>query len=1157
MTIATSSTTVPVQPLNLDERIPSHLSIFAQQKVTGTPIPGMTCFAEVEVEITVRFETSDFETTDGVGERKLNRTIPLGMLATDHVGYLSFDLSDVSKIQENLAAFIAGVPTAFDGSISVVHIWVYPMGKACLVVDALQIGKVSLEVVLVRLEIDKPDIEDDLRRVSLLSMQNPSLVDWRISPGSFAITPQALIGQDNCESLLPSNYAVQEFYFKQLVRFSGKAINQPPSEPQVRLGYVFEYKTAWYPLGHALGQVVYSLPLAPGESVNIAVIDWARKSEDTRTEDLSVKEQLLHNQQRDRSITEVVRASLDEWQRGSSIVGGVGASGGVNLGIASFGASGSVGGSSSSSSGTRELAGNTVQTISDGFVQASSSLRELHSTVVVQSSQQEKEVIETRTVTNHNHCYAMTVLYYEVLRHYRVVTALVRPQPVLLVQYGDKEFTREDILSHRRILEQFLLEERFRGGFDAAERLTYDYPPPFDTNVAEEVAVKRFFVIVTTSNPDNWTANDRVYFQILYSAKDPASKGLKRWKLQDFSFLSPSDTPDNIDKEITFFKFGDNTFAIDPPEADFKLSQLAQVGIYFVRDGDNKWRLGGLKVLAVLTSGAIKTVYDSKIDYYFLDDGDWWASISINPPASPVIPPEVIELEKRRSQDKASEVQLLKHVNDYKMYYHRALWLLEDPNERAIRFSNVRFDNNDTRNVLDYIENRPLEILGDYVAFPLNPKYLSELKARIEITEEEEDDLTTTPPYIERLASLPTRGIFAEAKLGHCNACEEIDNTRFWDWQQSPIPEKAPEIAPVQPVTPQPQQPNLQPSSLPNSVVNIVNPPAAPDPSGLAAALDVLRTPNIFRDMSGRQEVADLLKKLSDNSIQGAEAANKAKELQNKYGTDLAGIERDREANAYKFLSDALKASNDRKDTLIPPNQAHDQIKVSENEARKGTLTKEEHKENVQKSIDKMHGSEGRSPVTVTVNFKHQISGPLDGEFGIEFIGSVGDAFFTKTAGGVGAGTVKLKTGEQYTIQIKGKRTNLPISLDTIASIPSISDNPAFELDVSKHITNRDVPIETNLVATIPKGKKRINLTVVADEIAKDVRISVKVTGSGTLKANLETELGLKFAEIALGNIKTGVASEISIGSEVGVELPIEYKQLTGNVRAEKNDLEL
>ena len=48
--------------------------------------------------------------------------------------------------------------------------------------------------------------------------------------------------------------------------------------------------------------------------------------------------------------------------------------------------------------------------------------------------------------------------------------------------------------------------------------------------------------------------------------------------------------------------------------------------------------------------------------------------------------------------------------------------------------------------------------------------------------------------------------------------------------------------------------------------MNIVNPPAAPDPVGLAAAFKVLGTPNIFRDMSGVQELSQLLQTLANDA---------------------------------------------------------------------------------------------------------------------------------------------------------------------------------------------------------------------------------------------------------------------------------------------------
>jgi hypothetical protein len=221
----------------------------------------------------------------------------------------------------------------------------------------------------------------------------------------------------------------------------------------------------------------------------------------------------------------------------------------------------------------------------------------------------------------------------------------------------------------------------------------------------------------------------------------------------------------------------------------------------------------------------------------------------------------------------------LDHLQQHKEYYNRLIWLSEDPLIRAARFDNAPYKWDANSALLDHLDNRAVEIISSWMAFSTPDKTINDtvqalVAPRLGNVEEPDQILN------ERLITLPTRGLFAEAKLGHCNASEEIDNTRFWDWQTSPIPHLAPEIAPVTPVTPQPQQQNLQPTAFPQSLVNIVNPPSEPDPTGLAAALNVLATPNIFRDMSGQALVEDLLKKLSDNTISIAQASNMARQIQ-------------------------------------------------------------------------------------------------------------------------------------------------------------------------------------------------------------------------------------------------------------------------------------
>jgi hypothetical protein len=432
---------------------------------------------------------------------------PLGILATDHAGYLSFDLT---RLPDSVyAAVMAAVEARRrdPGAQRDVAVWLYPMARNAPRFDALDQGRFADDAIVARLELEPPDLPSVVRNLGIPALQNPGLSDWRLSPVSFAGTPAALLGEDGCESLLPANVALQEFNFYQVVRVTNAQAAVPHEvAAQVRLGVVQEYRLAWYPVGHSLGQILYSLPLAPGESVKLAVIDWTRRDDAQRKEHTTLDEQLVHEEHRDRSITETVNAAINEYQHGSSFMGGLAESVGLGAGLGAgaglaAGLAGSLGGSTASSSGTREIAGTTVQKLSDNVTQASAARRELNSTVVVHSTEAEKEAIETRTVANYNHSHALTILYYEVLRHFRVVTELVRRRPAVLVKMRTDWFPEAEakakaeakaeaeaeaetnIRENRAALQAALLDQKFAEGFNALDRIAHRQalnpsPPP-------------------------------------------------------------------------------------------------------------------------------------------------------------------------------------------------------------------------------------------------------------------------------------------------------------------------------------------------------------------------------------------------------------------------------------------------------------------------------------------------------------------------------------------------------------------------------------------------------------------------------------------------------------------------------------------------------
>jgi hypothetical protein len=811
----------------------------------------------------------------------------LGVLATDHVGYLSYDLSRLPlNVRKALSAAIKARSLDVGAPLDVT-VAVYPAGPSGGFFDALAQGRVTRESIVSRFEIGMLHLPDAIRNLALPAMQSPSLEDWRLSPGSFATNPSSLIGADGCESILPANLSLQEQYFYQVVRLRDVSVPVAPVVPQqVQLGIVNEYRVAWHPLGHSLGQIVYSMPLAPGESVNLAVIDWTRRDEAQRKERTTVDEQLVHNEHRDRIISEAVTAAAREYQHGSNFSAGVSGVLGSSSGGTGAGIAGSLGGSTSSSSGSRDISGSTIQKLSDNITQASSSMRELQSTVVVHSTQSEREAIETRTIVNYNHSHALTILYYEVLRHFRVVTEFVRQRPAVFVKFktdwfDDLNGALRSIVDNRAVLAGALLDARLAGAFDAVDRVAqgryHDLSQPFPKQPPVTVDPNpppRFHFFTFEMRAGGFTRN--------VDDDDQHADVLAHLLLTDGSTLElRSGSGKAVLNHSGAFRMNgqNNVFTAAPlGNGDISWEKLRGINVHmavFPSDEDDAHvSITHVKITAFDLAGppGIVIVDENHDDGHIVirnqdSEADNLLTLPIKRPSPPASEPAIVS--GNEGADRGQTLELIAHLKSNKRHYSRAIMLSVGALERADVLDAIAMSDGST--VLDHIENRPLEIVGDLLAYPSTDRDWNRA-----ITAKMADALDGEPDSIafdERLVALPTRGVFAEAKLGHCNASEEIDNTRFWDWQQSPIPHFAPEIAPTVPVTPQPQLQNLSATPFPSSIVNIVNPPAAPDPTGLAAAFNVLGTPNLFRDMSGTALTTDLLKTLSDNAVRIAGVA--------------------------------------------------------------------------------------------------------------------------------------------------------------------------------------------------------------------------------------------------------------------------------------------
>lgn len=1127
---------------------------------------------------------------------------PLGVLTTNHVGYASFDLRRLSpEVLQMLAAEIELCRNDPD-SVPKIAIWIYPYGLD-IRFNAFVQARFAFDAIVARLPVKKQTMPIALNNMGARSLQNPSLTDWRLSPASFASSPKTLIGEDGCEDLVPASIAFKEFLLRQVVRISG----EPPEGFEVpdgcKAAYVDEYKVSWFSLGHSLGEILYSLPLAPAETVKLAVIDWSWDNLIKREENTSLNEELLHQTHRDRTITETMKAGLQELQHGSSFMGGYAHSSGATgsggngvLGIgAAVGNAWSLGGSTATSDGSRDLAAENVQRLMDNFSQASSAQREINSTVVIQAHQEEKESIQTRTFTNYNHSHTLTILYYEVLRHFRVTVEWVRRRSALLIKIPDQRinpFTATDLINHRFRFESALLDPSLKIAFDLLEKREAIrefqtehkiVPKPSEPSFWEgDIEFGLFEIGVKTAEGLNDKTDEMVMVNlIIWDGNTVIRPLLHLWE--------KGNATRNVNTGERLNDTAMGWFIAEPEDPNFRKTKWSQlVGFEFVLHDTDEWRMDRLAINGFHNGGSIPLIENSDVDYYFDTNGSSNTVTFIKRPSPRPAPvPPILSPEQSMTQEEGHQVnKLIAHFNTNKDYYNRVLLLSNDPNSIAIEM--------EQKNVADIVDSTPLEVFGSYIAYPLvkqpnNDTLIVDLAAAMngndpnrrqwatdqlaKLSEQDRqkivEGIALASMKSERLITLPTRGVFAEGKLGHCSISEEIDNTRFWKWEEHPIPIEAPEINPVNPIQPQPQQVAAVPTPFPQSLVNIVNPTSAPDPTGLAAAMNLLATPNIFRDMSGRQEVADLLKRLSDNTIKIADAANKAREIQAKYMNDLDRQQKDYDLGIYKAAAEvegkkveteanraaraqAAKVEADAKVADANSKKADADAAKSQSDAATYFPKKQrdEIREKAAQSLIKPNKN-----VELIFRMNHSITNqPLDGEFNVIVVGGNIDEFGDfNSSSGIGKVSIPLEAGE-YAITISGRRTSLPRAALAQVTIPATGNHPAFNVNLSEHISPKEMLLSGTGKFSVPANAKRIVLSVSAVE-KDDGKVTMEVDYSREQGVEIQGgyELGAKLKDFELGKVGfTGTSIDIGTNG-TKQSIPLTYIYLTGGLSISQN----
>jgi hypothetical protein len=264
-------------------------------------------------------------------------------------------------------------------------------------------------------------------------------------------------------------------------------------------GHILYYKQEWKADGYSMGDLLYSLPLAPGQKKQIVIFDWDRTEFGRRDEDNHEDNALNAHLSNNRDVTDIVNGSFSERSNGTSSASASGRAGGIGGAIGGmikgiffgavggFSASGGEGESTASQSSARQISSTGLQQLRQVIQQGASSVRNARQTVVQTGRQTERFKVQTEVVANHNHCHAITIEYFEVLRHYAIESKLSHVQECLFVPLLISQFDVAKVVRWRNTIQDTLKLPPPRGlssifgahplirGLDACERIHNAY----------------------------------------------------------------------------------------------------------------------------------------------------------------------------------------------------------------------------------------------------------------------------------------------------------------------------------------------------------------------------------------------------------------------------------------------------------------------------------------------------------------------------------------------------------------------------------------------------------------------------------------------------------------------------------------------------------
>jgi hypothetical protein len=611
---------------------------------------------------------------------------------------------------------------------------------------------------------------------------------------------------------------------------------EPPASPDGQIqtrpafGVLTVHRQSWVQKGIALGNVIQSVCLAPGEVTQVAVIDWRRQTSGSSTDTAEQGEAVISAIDQQRAVNEVQQAVAREAQSGQSSASASSASTQASLSGASLMVSGSTSAAASTSTaltaqfstGARNLAAQSSNALSQKTAERSSALRSRRSTVVREVSEHETETLSSRVLVNYNRRHTLNIEYFEVLQLYALTTQLHSWERCVFVPLKPIDFSNtSEIVRHRANLHSI---------FESLDRL--DLIPRLTSDFDAAARAKSLDVELEKLRADicRYEAESNEHQRMVDVFRDALAhlRVYKSGELQRNPSLAKRGEKDyrNIaDKNKDYFTGNIATESEDD-------LQHKQIDRATARD-------------------VAKQLYRRRME----------------------------EFDKLKAERSALNLSLAEYLDANRLFLSQQLWLRMDAYQNYRMLSRYKVEE---QALVSHIDPHPIGVFGNYLAFRWG---FGDDRAARDAFEKAHisDGVVKKEEVVEAEIALPTSGVFAEAVLGRGEAAEKKDNTRLWQWQsEAQIPILPPKIADI--------ASRDRAKGIDLSSAQLAAPLAAlratdmPNISNLGGLLQQVGNGNLFRDMGGLLQTMTLADKLAGLSGAGAtEAGKRSQEIHAKF----------------------------------------------------------------------------------------------------------------------------------------------------------------------------------------------------------------------------------------------------------------------------------